>query len=552
MKAVDNSKSEYKISNASDIFTIKSADVSSGAEYLDIYDDSFCANAGDDGYFVIADRNSKGSYLCRFKDRSDYEKTYRQSLMPIFGIKTSKKTVLAIVCGDEAQFNIVFGVKDGKYYIHPRFDFSDGAPYEDIKIRFITLDPSCGYVDMAKEYRKYQLERGACVPIKERMKTNGALSYSASAPMIRIRLGWKPAPPDILEQTRENEPDMHVACTFEDVKKLIDAFKAHGVKKLEICLVGWNKSGHDGRYPEIFPVEEKFGGKEKLEELIKYANDAGYRIVCHTNSNDCYSISEDFADDITIKTKDGKDEVNDTPWSGGRMYHLCPIKALEFAKRDLPKVRALGFCGIHYVDVMTINILRWCHDKNHPATPKKTLECYKEIMKMCHELFGGFSSEGGFDFASEYLDYALYVTFDPLFDENEIDEQIPFWEIVYHGIILSNPSTFTTNFPIKGDKNRLKLYEYGGRPTFFVYANFRRNNDNWLGNQDFACHTDEEREFCADMIGKAYREFEKSAYLQTEFIENYEMISDNVFKTEYSDKTQVICDYNNMTVEIKK
>ena len=202
--------------------------------------------------------------------------------------------------------------------------------------------------------------------------------YAAESPEIRIRLGWKPAPPVVLEQTVKNEPDMKVACDFERVKDLIDELKRQGVDKAEICLVGWNSGGHDERYPQIFPVEKKLGGEEKLRELISYVKENGYQIVCHTNSTDCYSIADTFSEDIVCKTPDGRLVENDTPWSGGRMYHLCPIKALDYAEKDLPKVARLGFEGLHYIDVMSVVPLRECYDKNHLSDKKRRLNVMKK------------------------------------------------------------------------------------------------------------------------------------------------------------------------------
>ncbi|MBQ4159669.1 MAG: hypothetical protein IJD83_01945, partial [Clostridia bacterium] len=69
-------------------------------------------------------------------------------------------------------------------------------------------------------------------------------------------MAWKPVPCTIAEQTPENEPDVHVACTFDDVIKVMEAYKKAGVSKAEFCLVGWNMKGHDGRWPQILPVEE--------------------------------------------------------------------------------------------------------------------------------------------------------------------------------------------------------------------------------------------------------------------------------------------------------
>ena len=94
----------------------------------------------------------------------------------------------------------------------------------------VDLGNEADYSDMANYYREYQLKRGACIPLKERVKGNPEL-------------------------------EMKVACTFERVKDIVVELKNAGVDKAQFCLIGWNKSGHDGRYPQLFPVEEKLGGR---------------------------------------------------------------------------------------------------------------------------------------------------------------------------------------------------------------------------------------------------------------------------------------------------
>lgn len=111
---------------------------------------------------------------------------------------------------------------------------------------------------------------------------------------------------------------MHVACTFKDVEDIIHAYKAAGIEKVEFCLVGWNIKGHDGRWPQILPVEESLGGEEGLRSLIKTANDAGYRVVCHTNSTDAYSIADNFDLYNIARTRNGNVSIETTYWAGGR------------------------------------------------------------------------------------------------------------------------------------------------------------------------------------------------------------------------------------------
>ena len=521
MRVSDDLDREYDIHVSGNSYTIDKSDIRSNAKYIDISDEMFCADIGSDGWYAVADCEKKGSYLCKFTPHCDCEFAFKQNLMPIVGIKTGSYCALCIVKGAAQNFYVVVGVKDGRYYLKLRFEITDFGLDEDIAFDIVPLGMNDGYREMAKIYREYQLGRGACVPLRERVKTNEYLKYAVEAPEIRIRMAWKPAPATVLEQTVENEPKMHIACTFDRVKDLIDELKAQGVDKAQICLVGWNKSGHDGRYPQLFPVEEKLGGEEKLRSLISYAKTNGYQIVCHTNSTDCYNIADSFSEDIVCKKSDGSLSVNPAAWSGGRMYNLCPVKALEYAKADLPRVAQLGFRGLHYIDVMSVVPLRECYDPNHPSHKAKTLEWYEEIMRLCHREFGGFASEGAFDFMAKYLDYALYVNF-PDFDNDLFDEEIPFYESVYHGIILYNPSTATVNANIKGDAAVKKLKDYGGRPSFYIYSKFMTGcaNADWLGSDDLVIDTDEQLGYTVAKIKELYDDY------KTEYIKQYDFMDE--------------------------
>lgn len=545
-KILDNLGREYAASESNNIFTLDKAEISSGVEYVDFIAKEFTAKSGDSGYYVITDFDKKGSRLCLFNDKPDGERVFKQDLIPIFGVKKADKTTLIIVEGLKHEFSIVVGVKDGDYYIHPRFYLNGNSPYEDIRINVLKMDKDATYSDMAVAYRNYQLENGECKPLAEKIEDRKQLAYAVNAPEIRIRMCWKPAPPTVLEQSPENEPEVKVACTFDRVCDLVDEVKNQGIDKAQICLVGWNKSGHDGRWPQIFPVEEKLGGEKRLKHLISYAQKNGYQIVCHTNSTECYSVADTFSENIVAKNKDGSLSVNELAWSGGRAYNLCPVKALEYAKKYLPKVKDLGFEGLHYIDVMSVVPLRWCYDEKHPTNSKKTLEIYSEIMEICHSLFGGFASEGCFDFASKYLDYGLYVSW-PAVDDVMADKVIPFWQIAYHGIILYNSTTDTVNYPIKNFKNHLTVIEDGSRPSFYFYSKFLEgsNQDDWLGKEDLIIDTDEQLKYSVSKIKEAYQEYKQFVHLQTEFIENHREISENVFEITYSDKTTVRVDYNN-------
>ncbi len=540
MKITDEKGNILPFRLCGDTVTVKASDLPCGCREVLFDIPALEARTGDAGYYAICDVNNRGSHLCFFGDKADYDVSYYQILMPIFGVKKENASYLGVATGMKYSFYVNLGVKDGTYYLRPKFVLDGDRPYEDIALTLYTLPAGADYSDMAAKYRELQLARGECRPIKERMAESPALAYAAESVEIRVRLGWKPAPPKVLEQTIENEPPMKVAATFDRVRDLVDELKRQGVDKAQICLVGWNKSGHDGRYPDLFPVEEALGGEEKLRSLIAYAQKEGYQIVCHTNSSDCYHISKDFGDAILTKAKDGTPKMSPIPWSGGNMYWLCPRAALAFAKRDLPEVAALGFSGTHYIDVMTVNPPRACYDKDHPVTLGECVSLYKEIMALSHREFGGFASEGCFDFAAKHLDYGLYVSWGGC-DDAFFDREIPFWQLVYHGIILSNPGTATVNYPLKGEAAKNKALEYGARPSFYFYSKFMEGSklDNWLGSDDMTMDSQEELVYNVSKIREAYELFRSDRHLQKEFMVRHEYLTDKVRRTTYADGTVV-------------
>ncbi|MDD4871891.1 MAG: DUF5696 domain-containing protein [Kiritimatiellae bacterium] len=527
--------------------TIKRQEIPHGVEYVAVLPDFARAKVGEDGYYVTPDgfmgtfRLQKGS--CTVNGPGGF---YGRNFMPIYGMKNPRATFVGIVATMRFEYDLHLLVKDGIYTIAPRFHVSGFVPPDDIVIHYHMLSgKDANYAGMARAYRNYQLARGVCKPIKERMKTHPELAYAAKSMEVRVRQGWKPAPSPVLEQTLETEPPMKAVVTFERVGDILDAFKKAGIKRAEICLVGWNQKGHDGRWPQIFPVEEALGGEAKLRALIKKAKRMGYQIVGHTNSSDGYSIAECWDWDLAVKRADGKPFSN-AVWSGGQMYALCPQRSYErFYPQDIQKVADLGFRGLHYIDVITILQPPRCQDPNHPCTPKESAVWFDRILQSCKDHIGGVSSEGAFDFACGNLDYVLYVYFSGLSGKKNLlhDRLIPIWQLVYNGIILSNPFTETVNTAAKDQQTQLKLVEFNGRPIYYFYSRFKADNKNWMGNTDLTCATNEELKQAVEFVRKGYEEFETLANLQLEFMEQHDMLAPEVFRTAFSDGSEIITNY---------
>lgn len=521
-------------------------------EYVDFLYDYFIANTGDKGYFVLPFDCQKGVCATYFKTRENTEYVSLFSHVCCYGYKKEKGGIFGIVTGCKEYYTVVAGVKNGVYYAYPRFLLDGFAPEEDIVIEYYELENG-DYSEMARLYRSIQLERYGCVPLSERVKKDERLARAAESIAVRVRQGWKPAPSKQENQSLETEPEMHVACDFERTGQLVDEFVRQGITAAEFCLVGWNRMGHDGRYPQIFPVEQKLGGEEKLKALINKAKACGYNIVGHDNASDAYTVSEQWDEEYLLKNQDGSFYKMDV-WSSGRAHKICPKRYFElFADEHFSKMNGLGFEGIHYMDVITILTLLECHDKNHPLTRKQSADWYRKLMEKAREVFGGFSSESGYDFAASSLDYAMYTSF---FLSGEglpeiCDQPIPFWQIVYHGIILYNPGTYTLNYAAKGVNNRLKYFEYGGRPLVCVYANFAvGEGKDWMGREDIRIDCDEEMVESVSKIKLMSEDYEWLKEVRYAFMQSHNKIADGVYETAYSNGIKVTVNYNDSTVHM--
>ena len=526
--------------------TIPAAEIPDGE--LEISPRFARAKAGDEGFILLPT-----GAMTLFKSRPDAESIpwsparKKEFRLRMAGMDGPEKSFIAIFESAAEEHVSKITLKDGVYRLSAVYaPASPLAGKRDIRIEYRFLPRGCGYSAMAREYRKWLLQTGQCARISDR--ASAELDYAASCVEIRMRLAWKPVPTPVEEQNLENEPAVRPKMTFRRAGEFLRGLKAAGVDRAQVCLVGWNISGHDGRWPTMFPVEPALGGEAELKKLTALARSLGYQIVCHTNSSDIYSISREWQNGApAAKGANGKPQP-DACWSGGRAYNLCPKMAWEFAKRDFPKIAALGFRGLHYIDVISTKPPCECLDPAHPCSRAESAEYMNKIMALAKRVFGGAASEGCADYVCANQDYALYVyykLFRQLQPSGLRDRLVPLWEIVYNGIQLHNTATETFNYTKKTPRERLKLYEDGGRPIFYLYSVFS-DSPSAAENLPFDIRADDgaqTRDAIAAIL-KGHNEYKKFARLQRLFINSHSEIAKDVFATVYEDGTEVVANYS--------
>ncbi len=221
------------------------------------------------------------------------------------------------------------------------------------------------------------------------------------------------------------------------------------------------------------------------------------------------------------------------------MYNLCPKVAYEkYLQMNLPKVKAFGFEGFHYIDVLTIIPPRICYDPKHPLTAADSVEYLNKILTQTQQAIGGIASEGGYDFAAANLDFSLYIAYNLLSGAPDIAEEIiPLWQLVYHGYVLSNPSAETVNYTVKEPENRLRFFEFGGIPVLYFFSKFVGENGmkNWMGDTDMYCATPQQRKESVRQMKRMLEDYKPFADLRLAHMDDHKKLAEGVYETTYSD-----------------
>lgn len=136
---------------------------------------------------------------------------------------------------------------------------------------------------------------------------------------------------------------------------------------------------------------------------------------------------------------------------------------------------------------------------------------------------------------------ALYTSWYPALGmaSKAVDRLVPLWQLVYHGIILSNPFYATIDaYYERSGKNYsdsmqrftyldnaatriLKLHEFGGRPIFY-YTRY----------EDIA------------PVKQAYEDYKKLSHLQYFYMDDHRELAPGVFLTRYSNGEELVTNYS--------
>ena len=407
-------------------------------------------------------------------------------------MKTPRMAFIGIVDSLQYEYQCWCVAEKGLYRTYPEWEIDNigGPVYEDIVYTVYELPPTADYNAMAKLYRRHFERRHPDLkPLAERMASQPLLGKLRDAFALR-QICARKWPADWMQGvdkkafdrdfTPGDEPSVWCVKSFAGTLEDLKALKAAGMDDVALCLAGWQTGGYDGRCPSVFPVEPVAGGEAELRKLIAGAQELGYVIDAHNNFTDSFTCSPRWdGGDVAGMKADGSLHANTDFWDGGRPYDTC-LKSVadRYFYDDLRKTRELGFRGAAYIDVFSAAWPYRCSNPKHPATRRDTERIQIALAKFCRELNGGFASECCFDHMIPYVDYINYAQcyirkmrqWAATGRHVGWDEVVPFFELAFHDVVLSNPDKVTQEIPEGAD--RLLLWEFGGRPVVYYWEAF--------------------------------------------------------------------------------
>jgi len=527
-------------------FELKRDEFPKGAERVEVRTSLMEAHRGEDGFWVLPD----GRYGTFRLDEGACLGMHRRSSLPIFGMKTPRGACLGIVRGMRLAADLSLAAEKGTYRLWTTFRLAEagGVPYEDASIDFLPLAAGEDtYAGMARRYRADRLARGEVRPLSARVKGNDVLKYTTESIFVRVKHGYKCLNTEkkVEHQSPTNEPPVQCVISFADFKDILRRMKAVGVAKAEVCSVGGTAGGFDGRFPDVLPIPEEFGGEREYREAITLGRELGYQMTVHFCVTAMFECSRQWNPEAICRRADGQMMLGGVV-AGGRTHRLCPRVFLrDFMKRDWTVFRDLGFRGTHHIDVVSCIPPYACFHPDHPLDFAASARCFREMADYSRSVFGGFGSESGFDWMAPSLDFALYTSWYPGCGGAEfsplVDRVVPLWQLVYHGIIVSNPFYATIDGYIDRAKEGkdysddaarfgylkdaetriLKIHEFGGRPVFY-----------------YTLYKD------VMPLKRASDDYAKFAHLQYEFMEDHRELARDVFLTRYGNGAETVVNYS--------
>lgn len=331
------------------------------------------------------------------------------------------------------------------------------------------------YVTMAKRYRRYVMDTGLFVSLKEKIARTAGLADLIGTPHTRAGI-LRNLTPESDRYDRRTPTNNYSLTTFDQRAKQLRELKARGIERALVYVSGWPHLGYDRQHPDPLPPPEAAGGWEGVKRLADTCRELGYPFIFHDQYRDYYADAPSYDPQFAIHEEDdslppkaafgsrfGDWKEGPIPfmrhWDGGKQTYLNA----RFQAGHLRKNYQLFFAhGIHpqgiYIDVIGYVPPDEDFNPEHPTTRSEAMRAQAELLIWARHHLGVTATEAGSDWVIPCADIVN--------QSGSVGKTVPvpLYNLVYHDAVLVTYGAGRSG----GEKNLLLGILCGGVPELPV------------------------------------------------------------------------------------
>ncbi|HTP31020.1 MAG TPA: DUF5696 domain-containing protein [Candidatus Acidoferrales bacterium] len=329
------------------------------------------------------------------------------------------------------------------------------------RLRMVFL-PDGGYVAMAKRYRRYAMDSGLYVSLKDKIAHNAVVQNLVGSPVMGMRV-LRNLKPGSASYDTKNPANNYRLVTFAENAARLRELKKQGWEHLNVSLSGWLNQGYDRQTPDALPPAEAAGGWSGMKLFFDTCKELGYTCWLHDQYRDYYQDAPSWNPDFAVHEEDAtrpptafpgtrfKNDWKDGSiplmdhWDGGVQGYLNNSFMLGHVVKNYG---ALFAHGIHpqgsYQDVFGYIPPDEDFNPEHPNTRTDSMNARAAVMRWVKNNLGIAGTEDGSDWVIPYADYLTSrmnrspsTGTDP---DHEDAIQVPLYELVYHDAVVTTYS----------------------------------------------------------------------------------------------------------------
>jgi Family of unknown function (DUF5696) len=380
--------------------------------------------------------------------------------------KNNSAMVVIVQTPDDAayKFNHPAG---GPTVIGPRWLASLGAFRYPRSVRFCFIDKG-NYVDMAKRYRKYVMNTGQFVSLKEKIAQDSLVADLIGTPQIRqhVLTNINPGSYRYNLNKQENRENYHVN-TFDQLAQRLKDIKTAGINRVFVTLAGWPFKGYDRQHPDVLPPAPDAGGWTGMKHWINTCKELGDLYVFHDQYRDYYPDAPSYDPQFAVHEETNTGDADVFPgtrfggwkegyipfmdyWDGGKQTYLDAGFALGHLKQNYELMFKHGIkTEGSYLDVFGYVPPTQDFNPEHPLTRSGAMAGRAACFHWVRNNLGIVGTEAGSDWVIPYVDFVTQAKQGSVIP-------VPLYELVYHDAVMA---------PEGGTEDYLRCLLNGGYPT---------------------------------------------------------------------------------------